>query len=33
MHWIDWLVIGGYFALLFGVAWWVILKSKDTADD
>jgi SSS family solute:Na+ symporter len=29
----DWIVIGGYFAILFGIAWWVILKSKDTADD
>ncbi len=33
MHFLDWLVILGYFALLFGIAWWVILKSKDTADD
>ncbi|MHC4456385.1 MAG: sodium:solute symporter [Planctomycetota bacterium] len=30
---LDWLVLVGYFVLLFGVAWWVILKSKDTADD
>ena len=30
---LDWVVIGGYFALLFGVAWWVILKNKDTTDD
>ena len=30
---LDWVVIGGYFALLLGVAWWVILKNKDTADD
>jgi SSS family solute:Na+ symporter len=29
----DWMVIGIYFAILFGIAWWVILKSKDTADD
>jgi SSS family solute:Na+ symporter len=29
----DWITIGAYFALLLGVAWWVILKSKDTADD
>lgn len=33
MHFLDWFVILGYFALLFGIAWWVILKSKDTADD
>ncbi|MGQ9606844.1 MAG: sodium:solute symporter [Thermogutta sp.] len=30
---IDWLVIAGYFVVLFGLAWWVILKGKDTADD
>ncbi|RJP34537.1 MAG: Na+/glucose cotransporter [Candidatus Omnitrophota bacterium] len=30
---IDWLMIAAYFALLFGIAWWVILKGKDTADD
>ncbi len=30
---LDWLTLGAYFALLFGVAWWVILKGKDTADD
>ena len=29
----DWMVIGIYFAILFGIAWRVILKSKDTADD
>ena len=29
----DWAIIGGYFALLLGVAWWVILKGKETADD
>jgi SSS family solute:Na+ symporter len=30
---LDWLVIAGYFAILFGIAWWVILMNKDTADD
>jgi SSS family solute:Na+ symporter len=30
---IDWVVIAGYFGILLGVAWWVILKNKDTADD
>ena len=30
---IDWAVIGLYFVVLFGVAWWVILRGKDTADD
>jgi SSS family solute:Na+ symporter len=33
MVFIDWIMILGYFAVLFGIAWWVILKSKDTADD
>jgi SSS family solute:Na+ symporter len=26
-------MVGGYFALLLGVAWWVVSKSKDTAAD
>ncbi|HYW79293.1 MAG TPA: sodium:solute symporter [Thermoguttaceae bacterium] len=30
---VDWVVIVGYFALLLGLAWWVIRKNKDTADD
>jgi len=30
---LDWLTLAAYFALLFGVAWWVIRKGKDTADD
>ena len=30
---LDWLVIAGYFALLLGISWWVILKRKDTAED
>ncbi|HOW73689.1 MAG TPA: sodium:solute symporter [Phycisphaerae bacterium] len=30
---IDWLVIGLYFSVLLGVAWWVILRNKDTAAD
>jgi len=29
----DWIAIGAYFALLLIVAWWVILRSRDTADD
>ncbi len=33
MEFLDWLMILGYFAILFGIAWWVILKGKDTADD
>jgi len=30
---LDWLIIAAYFAFLLGLAWWVILKRKDTADD
>ena len=30
---LDWVAIGVYFAILFGIVWWVVLKSKDTADD
>jgi SSS family solute:Na+ symporter len=30
---IDWIVVGIYFALVLGLAWWVILQRKDTAAD
>jgi len=30
---LDWAVVGGYFALILGLAWWVILQRKDTAAD
>ena len=33
MQTLDWVMIGGYFALLFGVVWWVVSKSRDTAAD
>ena len=33
MEFLDWIFVAGYFALLLGLAWWVILKGKDTADD
>jgi len=33
MELLDWLVIAGYFTIILGLAWWVILKGKDTADD
>ncbi|MHC4088264.1 MAG: sodium:solute symporter [Planctomycetota bacterium] len=29
----DWIAIVGYFGILLAIAWWVILKRKDTADD
>jgi SSS family solute:Na+ symporter len=30
---LDWIVIAAYFAILLGITWWVVLKSKDTAND
>jgi solute:Na+ symporter, SSS family len=30
---IDWLMIGLYFGILLGVAWWVVRKGKNTATD
>ena len=30
---LDWLAIGCYFAVLLGVAWWVVRRAKDTAAD
>jgi len=30
---LDWVAIGGYFGIILLIAWWVILKNKDTADD
>src|SRR5512138_1024047 len=30
---LDWVAIAFYFALLLGVAWWVIKRRKDTAAD
>ncbi|MCJ7729366.1 MAG: sodium:solute symporter [Sedimentisphaerales bacterium] len=30
---LDWITIGAYFAIILGIAWWVVLKNKDTADD
>jgi SSS family solute:Na+ symporter len=30
---LDWVVVAGYFALLFGLAVWSVRRSRDTADD
>jgi len=30
---LDWLVLGGYFAILLGIAWWVILQKNRTTED
>jgi len=33
MNWLDWLVVAGYFSGLLALAWWVIRRNRDTADD
>ncbi len=30
---VDWLVIAGYFAVILGLAWWVIRRRQDTSTD
>ncbi len=30
---LDWIVIAGYFALILGLAWWVIKQRQDTSTD
>jgi len=32
-HWIDWIVIAGYFAIIIALAWWVIKQRQDTSTD
>jgi solute:Na+ symporter, SSS family len=29
----DWLIIAGYFAIILGLAWWVIRQRQETSDD
>ena len=33
METLDWVVIAGYFALLLGLSWWVILQKNDTSQE
>jgi SSS family solute:Na+ symporter len=33
MTWLDWSVLAGYFGLILALAWWVIRRNRDTADD
>jgi solute:Na+ symporter, SSS family len=33
LNYIDWLVIAGYFAIIIGLAWWVIKKRQNTSTD
>lgn len=30
---LDWIVLGGYFAILLGIAWWVIRQKNQTSED
>ena len=30
---LDWIAIGVYFGLILAIAWWVMLRNKDTTDD
>ncbi|MEP7267137.1 MAG: sodium:solute symporter [Saprospiraceae bacterium] len=30
---LDWIVLGAYFAILLGVAWWVIRQKQETSED
>ncbi len=30
---LDWVVLGGYFAILLGIAWWVIRKKSETSEE
>ncbi len=30
LHMVDWLVIAGYFAIVFGIAWWAYLKERQS---
>ncbi|MBN1832586.1 MAG: sodium:solute symporter [Deltaproteobacteria bacterium] len=33
IHFVDWMVIVGYFLIILGIAWWVIKKREDTSTD
>ena len=33
IHFVDWIVIVGYFVIILGIAWWVIKKREDTSTD
>ena len=30
---LDWLVVAGYFVVLFGLNWWVVSKNRNTSTD
>jgi len=33
LHLFDWIVVGGYFAIILGLAWWVIKRQQKTSTD
>lgn len=33
LHTLDWIVIAAYFAIILGLAWWIIKKQKRTSDE
>ncbi|MGC9364575.1 MAG: sodium:solute symporter [Fidelibacterota bacterium] len=33
LHTLDWIIIAGYFAIILGLAWWVIRQKQDTSTD
>ena len=33
LHLFDWVVVGGYFAIIMGLAWWVIKRQQKTSTD
>jgi SSS family solute:Na+ symporter len=33
MQTLDWVVVAGYFVILFSLAWWVVRQSRNTTDD
>lgn len=33
LHYIDWIIILGYFSLILGLAWWVIKQQKKNSED
>ncbi len=33
LHYLDWLIILGYFAIILGLAWWVIKQKNKNSED
>lgn len=32
LNWVDWVVLGAYFAALLGITWWTLLRPKTSAE-